>query len=403
MERSLFEGLMRRLWLLAGLLWSAQAWADSPPAPKVAPQLKARQLSPVGRGACQNPRWSRDGKRLAYERVNASQDAIELHVLSGIHEGTLKDELVSLPRELVARSSLAKRFKKRPKIESGQVCRELSWGPLRDPASFAYSCNLQGEFQVFLSDGKLIAAKEGSAGQPAVPPFGESLVMVSGRQPQTGLSYLKSRQQTGAMQDLAREHGRVDRTPAFSPKGEQLVFVGHRKRGADLYLIRGFDKKAPKAERLTRWTGDELNPSWSPDGQFLAFFSNHYQREPHLFDLYVMKAKPGAKPIRIAMNVVLTENGGPGWTPDGRFLIYVKNEQAAQAVDPLYAAAADGSGSTRLNTGTVSNRDPNVIDHEGRWWVAYSALGGGDDDSTDRTWRKVFMFPLDELQEQTKL
>ncbi|MEL7367897.1 MAG: hypothetical protein AAFN74_03220, partial [Myxococcota bacterium] len=66
-------------------------------------------------------------------------------------------------------------------------------------------------------------------------------------------------------------------------------------------------------------------------------------------------------------------------------------------VDPLRAAPALKPGpEIKLATATVSNQDPTVVAHDGRWWVAFTALGYHN--AQKLAWRRVFMASVDLLR-----
>jgi len=93
---------------------------------------------------------------------------------------------------------------------------------------------------------------------------------------------------------------------------------------------------------------------------------------------------------------VPSEQHGPAWTPDSQWLIYAKDHQKGSVIDPIRAARAEPNAKeVMLKTGTVSNKDPQVAARDGRWWMAFSALGKYK--GKERTWRKVYVMPIEKL------
>lgn len=364
----------------------AAAPAEGEPA---APQPLLKRLSPAGAGSCSAPSWARDGHALAYERVFSQARRIELHVLHDPLGPQPSDVRVKMPR---FRRRAGQRFT--GKDENGAVCRELSWGPKHQPDVYAYSCNRDGAFQVYWSGGMQVTQGSSSSGQPALSPVGWRMACVQGGKGSGALAYVPNLMKDASTQPLLRALGRVDLSPRFSPDGKALLFVGHSKRNAALYLISNLDQ--PKAVQLTRGRRDALSPSWSPDGSQIAYFLQRRGTADH-YDLYVRDRGKG-KARRVASDVIPSEQQGPAWTPDGAYLVYVKNIQRGRKVDPLRVVSVDGHEDHALPTGTVSNRSPAIAEVDGRVWVAFSALGTHE--GGERTWRKIYAYPLDLLEEQ---
>ncbi|HET6796764.1 MAG TPA: protein kinase [Gemmatimonadales bacterium] len=103
-----------------------------------------------------------------------------------------------------------------------------------------------------------------------------------------------------------------DYQPNWSPDGERLVFFSARGGNADIWSVPVSDGK------LTRLTSDpatDTNPFYSPDGQWIAFISDRGGRA----DVWVMRAD-GAEPRQ------LTHEGVGGhflrWSSDSRSIVF---------------------------------------------------------------------------------
>jgi dipeptidyl aminopeptidase/acylaminoacyl peptidase len=83
-----------------------------------------------------------------------------------------------------------------------------------------------------------------------------------------------------------------------------------------------FDIAAKSAEQVTDGPYDDSGPAWSPDGQSIAFVSNRTE-DPDANqnnDVFLVAATPGATPR--ALTTSPGSDGGPAFTPDGRFVVY---------------------------------------------------------------------------------
>ena len=368
--------------------------------------VRATAVSPDRSGHCRNPQWSRDGRALSYERVFLQDRKIELDILSDVF-GQPRERKVEMPstggREGDARRAIARFGQgKSPPLAPGDVCREFTWGPKSDPDIFAHACNVAGgTYQLFWSEGARLTNGRAASGQPALSPVGWRLAFVSAAQGVEGLALIDDLMEGNQPRLLVRTSGRIDRLPVWSPSGRSLAFVGHADNSADLYVIRDVAQADTTLMQVTNWPHDELNPSWSPDGRRLAFYANRGKARGRRagYDLYVIDVKKGARPVRVATDVVLNEKHGPAWTPDGRHIVFVKNLQRGKLVDPIRAVEVRADAEeVRLKTDTVSNQDPVVTSSGGRWWVGFTSLGYWN--AKKLAWRKVFVFPLDNLQKK---
>jgi Tol biopolymer transport system component len=174
----------------------------------------------------------------------------------------------------------------------------------------------------------------------------------------------------------------------WSPDGRKLAFVGRTKQGDNLYLLDNLDFPAPRP--LTAWKHAQTRPTWSPDGTRLAFYSNH--DAPERFDLYVMTLT--GTPTLVTRGVVVGDDG-PAWTPDGRHLVFVKEDP--DALDPVWAApVADPSRARAIGLGTVGNTDLDVTRRaDGQTWIAVAAQGRAGD--ANRDFRRIYVTALPAL------
>jgi dipeptidyl aminopeptidase/acylaminoacyl peptidase len=123
--------------------------------------------------------------------------------------------------------------------------------------------------------------------------------------------------------------------------------AGYLQSGRKSYIYL-YDIEGKKLDRLTKGKTDEGAASWSPDGSKIAFFTNRQpdsDRVPYP-QLFVADAKPGSTEKAVTP---VTSNGGggsPQWSPDGKWLAYIENDEQKYSAYNLPRATlvpADGS------------------------------------------------------------
>lgn len=395
------------------------------------PADRSRLVSPDSPGHCSKPIWSKDGKNLAYERSFPNESRIELLVLAE-PTGPKPSERRVRPGGLSDKASLAEGFGVKSSPAQGDVCKEIAWGPARFPDSFMYACNVEGAvYQLFyrpseerLDAGQQVTPGPGAAGQPAFAPTGWQLAFMAQQDGREGIFLVpdfanatdeNGQLRRGAATRLLPESRRFDRMPLWDPAGKSLAFVGHSSEtGSDIFVVRDVKRPAETLLRITSWSDEETAPSWSPDGTKVAFYSNrNHARDVaqgvkrvdrgggHLagYGLYVFDFAVGGEPYLLVDDVITGEGRGPTWSPDSRWIIYVKDIQKGNDVtDPIRAVEAKpGAKEKMLMTGTKSNQDPDVIERNGEWWMAFTSIGVIR--GTTHQWRRVYLFSLSELRE----
>ncbi len=373
----------------------------------------AKAISKKRKGNCESPKWSRDGKSLAYERLFYEERKIEINVVRDVHGNGREERIKPALSGRAGGSSLVSAFKgkKKQKVSPGDICREFAWGPADSASTFVYSCNVAGSsFQLFMTEGEQLTRGRGAAGQPSLTQEGWSLTYIASNEGREGLFVVHDLLDEIRPVRLLPPGARVDRMPIWSPNGKKVAFVGHDRVSADIYVIEDVRNPKESMVRLTKWKAEETNPSWSPDGTKLAFFSDRAVKKKRRkkrrgtagLGLYVVDVKNGGEPYLVVADVVPNEQSGPAWTPDSRSVVYVKDRQKGIVIDPIRAAlAVPKAKEIKLKTGTVSNKDPQIVARNGRWWMAFSTLGKLK--GRNKTWRKIYVMPVDRLKEAEKL
>lgn len=239
-----------------------------------------------------SPRWSPDGRRLAYLQDYSGDENFDLFVL---------DPTTGEARNLT------------PDTPNEAINWAARWLP--DQSGFVYVSDRDGRFATYLLpiDGgapKRLTEHEYSdlAVQPS--PDGQWVAvetMTVGQEIGAVITPLSGGESTW----IGDRSGRVDASGArWSPDGRQIAFMSDARGGSDIGI---FDIAARSIEWLTDGSRECYYPTWSPDGRRVAYVEN---RDGNL-GIVVHAPAGGAERYGI----------GPGihsqleFTPDGESLV----------------------------------------------------------------------------------
>ena len=104
--------------------------------------------------------------------------------------------------------------------------------------------------------------------------------------------------------------------PRFSPDGKRIAFESDRLGYADLWAC---DSDGSNCSQLTSLHGTAGAVTWSPDGRQIAF---EFRPKQHS-EVYV--AEVGGGPPRLLETFPGSDNGGPNWSRDGKWIYFYSN------------------------------------------------------------------------------
>ncbi len=370
---------VRLLFAAAALMlpWGALADVSTP-----------RLLADRPSAHCQAPRWSPDGKQLAYDVYNPKKDTREVWIVPINGSGTPNTGAM---KEVLAGRSKAGQLlggKKPPVVE-------LEWAPdmkmLSKPFIFS-ALSPKKNFDLFI-DGSWLTTNSGNDGQPAWASFGEKRFIAYASQRKAGGDiYVIDIMGDQKPKRVTMFTNATEYAPRWAPGKPYLMFTRSMpgNRGQDIGLVLDVTRPKDTMKMVTEWRGDEIQPAWSPTARQVAFYSNKGNKNDKVFDLWVVGVD-GKDPKKLAKNVVVDDHRGPAWTPDGTTLLYVKHDFKAD--NPVHWVRADGSAKGHLATGTQLNSDLALSMRAGKLALAFKALG--QKGSTDKTWERLYMVTFD--------
>ena len=141
---------------------------------------------------------------------------------------------------------------------------------------------------------------------------------------------------TGHMDRNLTHDEHDDLAPTFAPDGEHLAFVSDRIGTPQIYVMDPFGNDV---KRLTFVGPYNTDPDWGPDGRiaFSALRGNAVDIMTVTMEGKLQRLTPGQGRRSLE----------PSWSPDGRRLVYVSNEDGK--CSRLWVTAADGAAREPLD------------------------------------------------------
>jgi TolB protein len=227
---------------------------------------------------------------------------------------------------------------------------DLVLTPRFSPTSqdITYMAYVDGQPRVFLMNLEsqkrdLVGDFPGMTFAPRFSPDGQRVVMSLQQGAATSLVEMDLRSKR---KRLLTQTERIDTGPCYAPDGRQIVFESDREGTQQLYVM-GWDGAGVR--RISVGEGRYSTPVWSPRGDYIAFTKQMAGR----FLIGVLK--PDGSGERI-----LTEgfhNEGPTWSPNGRVLMFFRDQPGATGGPRIYSVDITGYNERRISTPSFAS-DP---------------------------------------------
>lgn len=346
--------------------------------------LEPRNVSRTAEHNEWNPRFSRDGRYLSFERRDGSSQAIFVVDLEAPDAAPLRVSSMRTEAESVESALLGLA----PDDESFNT--QLSFFP--EGGGFVFTGN-EGTGVYRLYRGSLageaptaLTSESKEDGHPAVSPDGLFIAYVSARE---GVGKLYLRDLVSSTERPITTGDDMDLYPVWSPDGGALAYISGDNDNHDIFVIHDLFGPEPRTIRLTSWSFDDLSPTFSPDGKSIAFYSSYNPSfEDKVWSIVTIPAD-GSGPSKgtalaeraLAVNVVKDPEIGPTWLPGGRSIVYALDRK--KEFNPIYVVDAETKTERRVETGTRMNHD-----------LACSAQGVLAFRAQVASWDDIFIAPL---------
>lgn len=267
--------------------------------------------------------WSPDGAKLAF-LAGPQQGAHDIYVMNT--DGSSLRNLTNEPANYSA----------------------PSWSPDGQRLAFAAGgANTSDIYVIDASGGtpRNLTRSSDSETAPTWSPDGQQIAFVSGR---TGFQRIYLMEADGSnVQRLTQDTAGYFSRPTWSPDGQRIAYKAIR--GGQRWYIEVIDTESNLIDTMGFDVAQYVDLDWSPDGQQIAFVSvigGHREIYRVHFN--------GANLHRLTDHPA--RDSHPDWSPDGRFLLFTREEyDGSQA---LYLMEADGSNPRSLEVAVDANTRP---------------------------------------------
>ena len=204
-------------------------------------------------------------------------------------------------------------------------------------------------FDIETGQQEIVGEFPGMTFAPRFSPDGKKIVM-SYSDPKVGNSEIYILDLQTRSTKRITNNSSIDVSASFSPNGKKLVFNSDRTGRRHIYII---DNKGKNLKRISREGGSYYTPVWSPRGDMIAFT----KQEGGQFYIGVMEID-GSNERMIAKSFHVE---GPTWSPNGRYLMYFKEERTSSdgsgGESSLYSIDLTGYNERRIIT-PLGGSDP---------------------------------------------
>ncbi|MDQ3821881.1 MAG: hypothetical protein M3321_01405 [Actinomycetota bacterium] len=236
------------------------------------------------RGQNAEPSWSRDGRRLAFTRVDRGFQGISVaHIASR--------RIVAITRHRFDPTDLV--LDARPRWSPDG--RRIVFHRFRESGARLYVVGVDGSGLRQLGPGW----------EPSWSPDGRWIAFADRPTREDGFDLFLVRPDGTGKRRLTSWPGN-ERHPEWSPDGRRLVLESDRSGNVDVYVARANGRGA---RRLTTSSAHDVAGAWSPDGRRIAFASRRVLGQ---FDIFVMAAD-GSRETRLT--TAPADDAQPSWEP----------------------------------------------------------------------------------------
>jgi serine/threonine protein kinase/WD40 repeat protein len=276
---------------------------------------------PEAAGDPQNPKFSPDGRHMAYQ--------------SCVGIASCHLDVVELPADFVPKGA-PRRLSGRPVDMSG----DLAW--TRDGRSLVFVDEVTHRLWRIGIDGNAPATPIELAGlramHPAIAASRDRLVFSQGQ----GLwNYHIYRFAPGRPAEPVLASTFADFNASFSPDGGRVAFETERSGETHEIWLANADGSSPS--QLTRGPGlAQGSPRWSPDGRRIAFDSSG---EDGHYGIWTIDVE-GGSPRRLTQSP--GDDNAPSWSRDGRYVYFAR---VADSLSDVWRVPAAGGEAERVTHG----------------------------------------------------
>jgi TolB protein len=216
----------------------------------------------------------------------------------------------------------------------------VSTGPCRSPA-----CSRIWRVAIDGSHARPVTPANRRCEEPSWSPAGDVIAYVQwepSRRRVIRTSIYTRRPDGSGVRRLTRSP-EADSDPVWSPDGKRIVFVREGRRRDSLWTMNADGT----AQRRLRWLRPNSSvSSWSPDGTRLAVGRVYGTYNNETLVSVITLGRPGER-------VLIRRGGDPVWSPDGRFIAFVPDDEDIFR-GSVSAMRADGSGRRTLFSGSFT-------------------------------------------------
>ena len=147
--------------------------------------------------------------------------------------------------------------------------------------------------------------------------------------------------------ELTHPRGAYDYQPDVAPDGSSVVFARYNGAGFELWRL---DFRSGREQQLTTGAAVNVEPRLSPDGKRIAWISTkgtgHFNlliADMRADGLRNIRPLLGERQSKISRYYYSTYDQvlNPSWTPDGKRLLYVTNNEVAWGTGDIWSVAVD--------------------------------------------------------------